>query len=82
MNLNGPGRLIDNRMTTDFDLASLIRNQVKLEAVCEAPKCRHVSQLNVSSLASRFGNKITLAEIASTVRCEECRSKAVLLRTA
>ena len=68
-------------MTDVSNLSALIRNQVKLEAVCQAPKCRHVSPINLSSLASRLGSGITVAEIEPTVRCERCRGKKVRLKT-
>ena len=66
-------------MTDTSDLAALIRDQVKLEAVCQSTKCRHVSPMNLSSLASRFGNRITLAELTPSIRCEACRGKKVRL---
>jgi hypothetical protein len=69
-------------MSDSPDLASLIRQQVKLEAVCQSAKCRTVSPLNLSSLASRMGSQITLAEIVPRVRCEKCRGKKVELRAA
>jgi len=62
------------------DLAHLIRQQAQVDAVCQAPKCRHAARLNLSSLASRLGSKVTLAEIEPKVRCETCRGKKVRLR--
>lgn len=61
------------------DLAYLIRNQAGLEAICQTPGCGHVSTIDVTALASKHGDQVTLDEIEPRLKCSACGKRNVRL---
>ena len=51
-------------------LANLLSNNHGLRVFCDA--CKRVADVDVETIAAKYGRSITLTEIGAKARCNEC----------